>query len=220
MSWPFETSDAYVVPERVSEIQRARSGLTPEEWRLPPILVATFQREAYGRLLERVSAQTEPPGNVQLGPSLESAMGVVDGTPVTIARIGIGAPAAAIVLEVSIARGVRNILVVGSAGSLQSHLTLGSTVVVEGRSGRMGHRTTTCPPARWLPPMSHSAPRWPIRRRLAVRRRCGGGRGPSTRRTGRRSVPYGATGRRASPWSRWRLRRCSPWRAFAASVPG
>ena len=132
MSWPFETSDAYVVPERVSEMQRVRSGLTPEEWRLPPTLVATFQREAYARLLERVSTRAEPPGNVQLGPSLESAMGVVDGTPVTIARIGIGAPAAAIVLEMSIARGVRNILVVGSAGSLQPHLALGSTVVVEG----------------------------------------------------------------------------------------
>jgi uridine phosphorylase len=52
--------------------------------------------------------------------------------PCALARIGIGAPAAALLLEDSVARGLRNVLVVGSAGSLQRHLPIGSTVIVTG----------------------------------------------------------------------------------------
>ncbi len=59
-------------------------------------------------------------------------MGAVDGVPLALARISVGAPAAALVLEDAIARGVRNILVVGDAGSLQPNLPVGSTVIVEG----------------------------------------------------------------------------------------
>jgi uridine phosphorylase len=51
---------------------------------------------------------------------------------VALARISVGAPAAAMVLEQAIARGVRNVLVAGDAGSLQPGLPIGSTVVVEG----------------------------------------------------------------------------------------
>src|SRR5437763_60471 len=47
------------------------------------------------------------------------------------ARIRVGAPAAALVMEGAIARGVRQLLIVGSAGSLQRHLPIGSTVVVD-----------------------------------------------------------------------------------------
>ncbi len=132
MSWPFETSDAYVVAERVVEMERLRAGLSPEEWRLPSTLVATFQRQAYERLLRRAGVQPGVPNTGRFGAASDSATGVVDGVPVVVARISIGAPAAAVVLEVAIARGVRNVLVVGSAGSLQPHLTLGSTVIVDG----------------------------------------------------------------------------------------
>ena len=49
-----------------------------------------------------------------------------------MARISIGAPAAALVLEHSIARGVRNVLMVGPASALQRHLPIGSKVIVTG----------------------------------------------------------------------------------------
>lgn len=124
MSWPFETSEPFVTPALAAESQRLRLGLTPEEWSLPPTLVATFQAAAYGRLLERAGVDPQPPDGV--------VVGAVDGGPVALARIGIGAPMAAIVLEHSIARGVNNVLVVGAAGSLQPHLPIGSTVLVEG----------------------------------------------------------------------------------------
>jgi len=124
MSWPFETSDPYITPARGTEWQRMRHGLSPEEWKLPPTLVATFQKAAYLRLLERAGIDAEN--------SVDRAIGEVDGVPCALACIGIGAPAAALLLEDSVARGVCNILVVGSAGSLQRHLPIGCTVIVTG----------------------------------------------------------------------------------------
>jgi uridine phosphorylase len=134
MSWPFDTSEPFVVPEHGVEAQRLRYGLTPEEWALPPTLVATFQREAFARLLERAGVDPQAPATRRApgGPTIGSALGSVGGVPVGIARITVGAPAAALVMEDAIARGVRQILVVGSAGSLQPGLPIGTTVVVTG----------------------------------------------------------------------------------------
>ena len=61
MSWPFETSEPFVTPEYAAEHNRRRKGLSPEEWALPPTLVATFQRTAYARLLERAGLDPEHP---------------------------------------------------------------------------------------------------------------------------------------------------------------
>lgn len=124
MSWPFDISEPFVTPRHGTEFQRRRHGLTPEEWALPPTLVATFQRVAHRRMLER--------GGVDARNSSDRTIGEVDGVPCALARISIGAPAAALLLEDSVARGVRNILVVGSAGSLQRQLPIGSTVIVTG----------------------------------------------------------------------------------------
>ena len=52
--------------------------------------------------------------------------------PVAAVRMTIGAPAAALTMETAIARGVRNVLVVGSAGSLRDDLPVGSAVLVTG----------------------------------------------------------------------------------------
>jgi uridine phosphorylase len=71
-------------------------------------------------------------GGVDARNSADRAIGKVDGLPCALARISIGAPAAALLLEDSVARGVRNVLVVGSAGSLQRRLPIGSTVIVTG----------------------------------------------------------------------------------------
>ena len=124
MSWPFETSEPFITPARGTELQRRLHGLSPEEWALPLTLVATFQREAYRRLLERADVDHETSG--------DRVVGEVGDVACALARIGIGAPAAALLLEDSIARGVRDVLVVGSAGSLQGHLPIGATVIVTG----------------------------------------------------------------------------------------
>jgi Phosphorylase superfamily len=124
MSWPFDISEPFITPSHGTEFQRRRHGLTPEEWALPPTLVATFQRDAYRRMLER--------GGVDARNSADWAIGEVDGVPCALARISIGAPAAALLLEDSVVRGVRNVFVVGSAGSLQRQLPSGTKVIVTG----------------------------------------------------------------------------------------
>jgi len=157
MTWPFDPDESFVKPQRSVELERERLGLSPEEFALPATMVATFQAAAYRRMLERAGAVGS--GNASLGPDSpvaahaappmppgrgaerphptgialrgESATGVVGGTPVRIACMSVGAPAAALTLEGAIARGVRNVLVVGSAGSLQRHIPLGTTVIVE-----------------------------------------------------------------------------------------
>jgi uridine phosphorylase len=132
MSWPFDTSEPLVTPRQLLDLHRKRQGISPEQDTLPPTLVATFQHGAYRRLLERAGATSRARNEAGSGGIGERTVGVVDGRPVALAWISVGAPAAALVLEGSIARGVRNVLVVGSAGSLQPSLPVGSTIVVEG----------------------------------------------------------------------------------------
>ena len=132
VSWPFDTSEPFVTAELALAIRRQRQGLTAEQDALPPVMVATFQGGAYLRLLERAGVQAqshERPGDGSVG---EREVGTVDGRPVLVARITVGAPAAGLVLEAAIARSVRDVLVVGSAGSLQPSLPVGSTLLVEG----------------------------------------------------------------------------------------
>ncbi|MDQ3856561.1 MAG: nucleoside phosphorylase [Chloroflexota bacterium] len=132
MSWPFDTSEAYITPEHDVERQRARRGLSPEEWRLPSTLVATFQMDAYERMLERAGRSSERGNRTYVAGLLDSTRGAADDNPVVVARFSIGAPATAAALEQMIARGVRDAIVVGAAGSLQPHLPLGALVLVEG----------------------------------------------------------------------------------------
>ncbi len=53
------------------------------------------------------------------------------GRAVGVAMVPVGAPAAAMFLEYAIARGVRTLLICGSAGSLRPDLSIGRTVVIE-----------------------------------------------------------------------------------------
>jgi uridine phosphorylase len=132
MGWPFDTSEPYVTPAADSEYRRQRLGITPEAWQLPPTLVATFQRQAHERLLERIGVGSGTRSARENSRGAGPIIGTVAGVSVAVARITVGAPAAAMVLEEAIARGVRNILVVGGAGSLQPTLPRGTAVIVEG----------------------------------------------------------------------------------------
>lgn len=111
--------------------------------------MATFQGGAYQRLLERAGVEAQELDHRHGGSgssSLDHAAGAVDGVSVALARISVGAPAAALVLEEAIARGVSNVLVAGSAGSLQRHLPLGSTVVITGAEREDGTSHHYLPP--------------------------------------------------------------------------
>jgi uridine phosphorylase len=134
VSWPFETSEPFVTPQQVLAHQLQSRGLSADAYRLPPTLVATFQRAAFAHYLERLGLTPAVPDGSRggSGSSGDIVSGEVQGVPVAIARITVGAPAAALLLEGAIVRGVRQVLVAGSAGSLQRDLPIGSTVVVEG----------------------------------------------------------------------------------------
>jgi uridine phosphorylase len=140
MSWPFETSTAHVTPEDYLAYRCRRHGLTREQLALPPVMVATFQRVSYARLVEQTGATVPPalqpasyPGGTGAAGMESIWAGKLPGTgrPVAVVRLPVGAPATALTLETAIVRGVRTILVCGSAGSLQPMHPLGSTVVVE-----------------------------------------------------------------------------------------
>ena len=126
VSWPFDPSAPHVTPAQNAEYLRQRLGLEEWEWALPATLVATFQRESWRRLVAR--CDLAPPG--ERGADLMPLSGRAGGVPVAAVRMTIGAPAAALTMETAIARGVRNVLVVGSAGSLRDDLPVGSALLV------------------------------------------------------------------------------------------
>lgn len=97
-------------------------------------MITTFQGGVYARLVERTEATPPLAVEQRLGSALTSHLLVGrlprSGRPVAVTRFSVGAPAIVLTLEVALARGVRTVLVCGSAGSLQPALPLGSVVVV------------------------------------------------------------------------------------------
>lgn len=138
MSWPFDASKPFVTAERAVLTNRDRRGLSADADTLPPVMIGTFQGAAYERLLERAGidpshashASEKPPGGIAARST--HAIGSLGGQPVRVVHFTVGGPMVGITLELAIARGVRDVLVVGSAGGLQPDLPLGSTVVVDG----------------------------------------------------------------------------------------
>ena len=82
--------------------------------------------------VDRVGKQLEEV--VLLGQNREFRLlnGRFNGQPITVCSTGIGAPSAIIALEELVQGGVRQLIRVGSAGSLQPQVGLGDLVVVEG----------------------------------------------------------------------------------------
>ncbi len=94
---------------------------------LPDLLVATFQIIAMEHMVGRIDSlgETRWPS-----PAFwPLARGSFQGRSLAVTRLPIGAPAACLALELMIAAGVRSVLAVGSAGSLQPGLPLGALVV-------------------------------------------------------------------------------------------
>ncbi|MCY3693619.1 MAG: nucleoside phosphorylase [Chloroflexi bacterium] len=133
MSIPYDPSPPLVTPAQVLKEQCERQGVPAASLRLPPVLVGTFQGASFSHLIARVGA--DQPSSRSDGTAIETGVTIgktSGGDPIAVARLPAGAPAAVIALEEAIARGVRSILVVGSAGSLQPDLPVGSTVIVTG----------------------------------------------------------------------------------------
>lgn len=132
MSIPYDPSPPLVTPAQLIRERCRRAGISAESLRLPPVLVGTFQGASHRRLIERSGAIPPPARSdgtaVETGITIGETPG--EGREIAVARLPAGAPAAVMALEEAIARGVRSILVVGSAGSLRPDLRIGSAVIV------------------------------------------------------------------------------------------
>lgn len=101
-------------------------GRTLEASLLPEILLATFHSSIYRDLVSETGAEQAP----QTPPAVMTvAQGKIGETSVAIRKLGVGAPAAIATLEELIALGVRDILIVGTGGSLQPTLPIGSIIL-------------------------------------------------------------------------------------------
>jgi uridine phosphorylase len=99
---------------------------------LPQVLVGTFQGASHQRLVDLTGSA--PPKARSDGTAIETGISIGKlpngGQPLAVARLPAGAPSAVLALEAAIARGVQSVLIVGSAGSLQPDLPMGSVVIV------------------------------------------------------------------------------------------
>ncbi len=122
-----DDSDAeHFTPRAFIEYALSLHGRTLDEARLPSTLIATFHGSVYRDLVAATSAEQAP----QTPPEVMTiAQGKIGEHPVALRKLGVGAPAAVTVLEEAIALGVRDILVVGTGGSLQPALPIGSLIV-------------------------------------------------------------------------------------------
>ena len=68
------------------------------------------------------------------------------GAPVVCATSGMGAPSMSIVVNELVQTGIRTVIRVGTAGSIQDHVTVGSVVVALGALGNQGAADDIAPP--------------------------------------------------------------------------
>ena len=121
--------EAHITPLGFMRYALGRHDLTLEATRLPETLIATFQRAVFADLVAATSAVQAPQIPEDVARVLQGAVGE---RQVALVRLGIGAPAAVTVLEELIALGVKRIIVVGTGGSLQPALPIGSLAIATG----------------------------------------------------------------------------------------
>lgn len=127
MHWEVDPSEPIISPARTLAYYRELQAGDEVSLTLPEVMVATFQQLVVTRLAERI-------GQAQLvrWPTpifWPLARGEFGNRPIAVSRLPMGAPAAAAALELMVSAGARTILLVGSAGSLQQRLPIGSLVI-------------------------------------------------------------------------------------------
>ncbi len=124
--WEMDTSEPAITPEAVLAYYGRLMG-GEVDMTLPDLLVATFQVTALRHLAGLIGTEVADRWPTPIFWPL--ARGSFRGRDIAIARLPIGAPAAAAALELMITAGVRTALIVGSVGSLRPDLHTGSLVI-------------------------------------------------------------------------------------------
>ena len=104
------------------------TGWAPDEMRVSDVVIGTFLGRTWKRLAARANAE---PVKSWVLPSETTQLfhGVAGDRPVTVVKFPVGAPATAMVMEVLIACGARQFLILGAAGSLHEEAPIGSFVL-------------------------------------------------------------------------------------------
>ena len=121
--------EAHITPLAFMRYALGRHDRALEASQLPETLIATFQRSVFTDLVAATSAAQAPQIPEEVARVLQGAIGE---RQVALVKLGIGAPAAVTVLEELIALGVKRIIVVGTGGSLQPALPIGSLAIATG----------------------------------------------------------------------------------------
>jgi len=124
--WEMDASEPVITPAAALAYYGRLMGGTVD-LKLPDLLVATFQMTALQHLARLAGTDVVDRWPTPIFWPL--ARGSFRGRELVIARLPIGAPTAAAALELMITAGVRTTLLVGSAGSLQPDLPVGSLVI-------------------------------------------------------------------------------------------
>lgn len=147
---PDDEADAeHFTPRAFVEYALSLHGRTLDEARLPSTLIATFHASVYRDLVAATNAEQAPQTPQEV---MTVAQGTIGEQKVALRKLGVGAPAAVAVLEELVALGVRDILVVGTAGSLQPGLPIGSFIVPTGAIREEGTSFHYAPAASGLAP--------------------------------------------------------------------
>lgn len=132
-SAPVTADEEHITPAQFMRYVLGRHDRTVEDSQLPETLIATFQRAVFADLRAATNAEQAPQVPEEVARVAQGKLPLNDGErDVALVRLGIGAPAAVSVLEELIALGVKRILVVGTGGSLQPALPIGSLAVATG----------------------------------------------------------------------------------------
>ena len=105
---------------------------------------------------KNLSTLLESPKLVNENRCLLTYTGKWRGEPITIATHGVGAPSAAIVFEELALLGARNIVRLGTAGSIDDNLELGSVVIADSTPMYVGGCSTRQYFGDYIPPLSPS----------------------------------------------------------------
>ncbi|MFC1617884.1 nucleoside phosphorylase [Patescibacteria group bacterium] len=82
--------------------------------------------------VERIAQQLENPQEVAYNREFKSMKGSFQGKEIAVMSTGIGGPSTAIAIEEMIKTGVKNIIRVGSCGSMQDSVEIGDVVIPDG----------------------------------------------------------------------------------------
>jgi uridine phosphorylase len=118
--------EAYITPLVYLRYALGLHGRELKESQLPETLIATFQNAIFADLRATLNADQAP----QVPPEVARvALGKAGERDVALVKLGVGAPMAVAALEELIGLGVKRILVVGTGGSLQPELPMGSLAI-------------------------------------------------------------------------------------------